>query len=504
MTMPVRATRLVALACGLGLASGLATATPASADPNVNVNWDCEAYPPIGSASHLTLGSTIDTTAPAHVAPGDIFEAVLAAQPLTLPTEASGYHLNSIRNLKLRVPVPAGTTFRSVTLSGGSNIPGTPTVSQENGVVTLSVPDKISGGATFQFPALHLSLSASGAPGSTIVTNVGGTSYGDPGLEFTAQVHVSPGIDPDVPAKCFPNPSPVLSSTTIDQPTGTPTAQSSPILATSGRRTLAVETSADGRVFVNWWDLGGGSVGWRELPGDFRTDAAPATSLVDNGNYAFVLAKGLDGNIYLNQGTPGGAWVGWIPMGIASRYAPAAAASGNKSVAVVTGLDGHLSYTYWDLGGGATGWHTVADGLTDAAPAVSLVDNDYAFLYEKSAIDGHIWLNQGQLGNTLVGWQWTNATSNVAPGAGSSGNRSYLIVTGTDGRILYDWWDLGGGGRGFREIPGGFRSNATPSAALVDNGSYVFVTAKDAGSNTNWLNQGSPQAQDVWVGWQPA
>jgi hypothetical protein len=129
------------------------------------------------------------------------------------------------------------------------------------------------------------------------------------------------------------------------------------------------------------------------------------------------------------------------------------------------------------------------------------VDNDYFFFYQKSQTDGHIWLNQGRLGKAIVGWQQTAATSNVAPGAGSAGKRSYLVVTATDGRVLYDWWDLGGGGRGFREIPGGFRSDAAPAAGLVDNGKYVFVMAKAAGTGAVKLNQGEPKAQDTWVGW---
>jgi hypothetical protein len=366
--------------------------------------------------------------------------------------------------------------------------------------VTLSVSDKISGGSTFTFPAVHLSLSATGAPDSAIVTRVAGTSYADPGLEFTAQVHVSPGIDPDVPAKCFPNPSPALSATTIDRPAATPATQNGPAMATSGRRTLAVETATDGRVFINWWDLGGAGTGWRELPGGFHTDATPAASLVSNGDYAFILAKGLDGTIYLNQGTPGGTWIGWQSMGIASRYAPAMAASGNKTVAVVTGTDGHLAFTWWDLGGGSNGWRAVPDGLSDAAPAVSLVDGDYFFFYEKGQGNNGLLLNQGRLGKSIVGWQGLGIASNVAPGAGSIGKRSYVVATRTDGRLFYDWWDLGGAGRGWREIPGGQLSNAQPAAALVDNGNYVFVMAKNTDGRL-MLNQGKPAPADTWVGW---
>jgi len=78
----------------------------------------------------------------------------------------------------------------------------------------VTVPGPIPGGATFQLPALHLTLSASGASGTAIATRLSGTSYSDPGLTFSATVRA--GIfTVNVPTSCFPNPSPVLTSTTI-------------------------------------------------------------------------------------------------------------------------------------------------------------------------------------------------------------------------------------------------------------------------------------------------
>jgi hypothetical protein len=82
----------------------------------------------------------------------------------------------------------------------------------------------------------------------------------------------------------------------------------------SGDNTVLVATADDGRIFYNWWPLGG-SGSWAELPGGGRTDAAPAAALVGpDHNYLFAVVKGLDGNVYLNQGTLGGAFVGWQRM----------------------------------------------------------------------------------------------------------------------------------------------------------------------------------------------
>jgi dehydratase len=404
MRVHVRATRAVVAACGLGLASAFVAAGPASAAPT-GINWDCQANPPIGSSQQLTLNTTIDAQAPAHIGPGTVFDVVLTSSPQTVPGQASGYTVNNLRDLKLRVPVPAGSSFQGVTLSGGSNLGGTPTVTQVGGVVTLSVPGPIAGGSTFQFPTLDLSLTATGASGSTITTRVAGTSYADPGLTFTANVHVSPGIDPNVPTTCFPNPSPALSATTIDNPGAAPGTNLSPALASWGNRTIAVATGTDGRLFYNWWDLGGGGNGWREVPGGGGTDAAPAVALVDNGNYAFVLAKGLDGNVYLNQGTPGGEWVGWQSMGIATNVAPSMSSNGNRTIAVITAANG-IYYDWWDLGGGGHGWTQVPDLFTYVSVGAGLVDNgDYVFLLAKNYADDTMWLDQGDpTTGRWVGW----------------------------------------------------------------------------------------------------
>jgi hypothetical protein len=89
-----------------------------------------------------------------------------------------------------------------------------------------------------------------------------------------------------------------------------------------------------------------------------------------------------------------------------------------------------------------------------------------------------------------------------APTMATSGRRTIAVETSTDGRLFINWWDLGGGGNGWSEVPGGLRTNVAASAGLVDTGRYVFVMANAASDNAVWLNQGAPQAQDVWAGWQ--
>lgn len=202
-------------AAGIALAATLGLAAPAHAAP-VPVPFDCQATPPIGSPQQLTLEGSVQADAPATVAAGASFEATLAPDPMTVPAEAGGYAVNKLTNLRLHVPVPAGSTFQSATLTGGSNLGnGVPTVSQADNLVTVTVPGPIAGGATFQLPALHLTLTATGEAGTAIETRLKGTSYADPGLTFTATVQV--GIFPvDVPTSCFGNPSPVLTSTTIE------------------------------------------------------------------------------------------------------------------------------------------------------------------------------------------------------------------------------------------------------------------------------------------------
>lgn len=201
----------ITAAAGLALAGLLAS--PASA-AGTSLNLACQAKPPIGSAQTFNLAAGVDATAPATVASSSSFNITLATEQMTVPGSVSGYTVKSIKNIVLKAPVPAGATLNGVSLSGGSGTgSGTPSVTVSGGQIVMTVPGPINGGATFTLPALALALTA-GASGSTVQTQLAGTSYSNPGLTFTASVPIL-FTTVSVPTSCYPSPNPVLSTTTV-------------------------------------------------------------------------------------------------------------------------------------------------------------------------------------------------------------------------------------------------------------------------------------------------
>jgi dehydratase len=176
-----------------------------------DIVYDCQADTPLGT-ENLTLNQTVDATAPASVAPGGALDIVVDPAPNQVPSEAAGYTVKNVNTFTLKVPVPANATLTGVDLTGGSGLGSTPTWTEANGVVTVSFAGPIAGGATFELPTItaHLTAGASGA----IESKLYGTGYDDPGLTFTAVVSTFLG-DISAPTSCFPNPNPVLTSTTI-------------------------------------------------------------------------------------------------------------------------------------------------------------------------------------------------------------------------------------------------------------------------------------------------
>ncbi|GGQ48547.1 cyclodehydratase [Couchioplanes azureus] len=213
-----RLVRTAGLLCATGglLLAGLLGAVPAAhAAATVPVTLDCQGRPPLGPPQQLTLSTSIQADAPATVGAGTDFEVALAPDPMTAPPTAGGFTVDNLRTLVLRVAVSPGATVRSATLSGGSNLgSGTPAVSHAGNLVTATVPGPIAGGSTFQLPALHLRLTATGAAGTAVVTTLAGTGYADPSLTFTAGVRAGP-LTLNVPTACYPTPSPTFTSTTI-------------------------------------------------------------------------------------------------------------------------------------------------------------------------------------------------------------------------------------------------------------------------------------------------
>lgn len=193
----------------VAVAASVVAAPTASAA--TDIVYDCQADTPLGT-ENLALNQTVDATAPASVAPGGALDVVVDPAPNQVPSEAAGYEVKNVHTFTLKVPVPANATLTGVDLTGGSGLGSDPTWTEADGVVTVSFAGPIAGGATFELPTItaHLTAGASGAIESTLY----GTGYNDPGLTFTAVVGTFIG-DISAPTSCFPNPNPVLTSTTI-------------------------------------------------------------------------------------------------------------------------------------------------------------------------------------------------------------------------------------------------------------------------------------------------
>ncbi|OZM74278.1 cyclase [Amycolatopsis antarctica] len=200
-----------ALACAaIALVPLTALATPASAEA-FDITFDCQADAPIVGPQQTTLTQGTDITAPATVAPGGAFDVVIDPTATTVPANVNGFTVKQIKDVALQIPIPANSTFVSADLTGGSGLGSEPSIDVEGSVATLSFAGPVAGGAEFELPTVtaHLTAGESG----TIETKLGGTSYEDPGLTLTTVVNQL--VDIEAPTACFPDPSPVFTTTTI-------------------------------------------------------------------------------------------------------------------------------------------------------------------------------------------------------------------------------------------------------------------------------------------------
>ena len=161
----------------------------------------------------VSLRQGVDAQAPVTVPANTRFTIAVHAQQGTLPTEIKGFKLQEVRDLTLRIPVPANAAYLSATLIGGSGLNSSPAVQLEGNTAVVKVAGPIPGGATFQLPTLSIRLK-SGHAGSAIETKLKGTSYDDPGLTLTAKIKWK-FISTTAPVACYPNPNPALTTTSI-------------------------------------------------------------------------------------------------------------------------------------------------------------------------------------------------------------------------------------------------------------------------------------------------
>ncbi|MFF0269226.1 hypothetical protein [Kribbella sp. NPDC004536] len=174
--------------------------------------YSCRADTKFGKHT-VSLHQGVDAQAPATVHANTRFTIAVHSQQGTLPTEIKGFKLQEVRDLTLRVPVPANAAYISSQLTGGSGLNSTPSVQLEGNTAVLKVPGPIPGGATFQLPTLSVRLK-SGRRGTTIETKLKGTSYDDPGLTLRAKIKWK-FISTTAPVACYPDPNPALTTTKV-------------------------------------------------------------------------------------------------------------------------------------------------------------------------------------------------------------------------------------------------------------------------------------------------
>ena len=186
------------------------------------VNLDCLATAPVVGDVATTQDITLTTQAPNKVEAGETFDILAQSPAQTAPASFTGYTINYLKDIEVRIPLPPGTTR----LVGEGVIPATGfnygsgatfTYDGANSRYILKTSGNIAGGSNFQLPQVKLHLQASGAAGTVIQPKVGGNSKTNFGFALTVNGNFpSPIGTTDIPTACWPkNPNPALSSTTI-------------------------------------------------------------------------------------------------------------------------------------------------------------------------------------------------------------------------------------------------------------------------------------------------
>jgi dehydratase len=204
------ATHRSALALGV-VVLPLLVATGAEAAPPT-ASYACRADTKFGRHL-LSLRQGVDAKAPATVRPNTRFTIAVDLKPGSLPGEVKGFKLKEVRDLSLRVPIPANSSYVSAALTGGSGLNSTPTVHLDHGVAVIHVAGPIPGGANYQLPSLSIRLK-SGRRGAVMETKLKGTSYDDPGLTLQAKIKWK-FLTTTAPVSCYPNPNPALTQTVV-------------------------------------------------------------------------------------------------------------------------------------------------------------------------------------------------------------------------------------------------------------------------------------------------
>lgn len=215
------------LVVGLAATGIGAIGVPPARANAVALNLSCQSATPIGT---IATSQTIrfDATAPSSIEPLGALGVDVVFPVGNVPASQNGgaAQVDYVRDLSYKILVPNNSRFVSTLLSGGFGYgPGTPTAtlsgSPTTGFIQYTIPGPIPTEQNFQIPALRINLTASSSSGSTIQTQLGGSSFSNPG--FTTTAHVTSPFNGDAATSCYqPPPNPVWTTTTIAVDTAAP------------------------------------------------------------------------------------------------------------------------------------------------------------------------------------------------------------------------------------------------------------------------------------------
>ncbi len=157
----------------------------------------------VGVAMGLRVGETnplsFSVTAPEVVEQNQELTVRIAPAPASFPNERLGFTVNYLQAVNLMYDLPSNATVLGVSIVPGTaqGIEGTPTVAVDAAGyspprIVLKVP-KVpknmvppTNETFFTYPAVDVTVRATGAPGSTVQTRVAGTSETTSGYKFQA------------------------------------------------------------------------------------------------------------------------------------------------------------------------------------------------------------------------------------------------------------------------------------------------------------------------------
>lgn len=177
---------------------------------DTTVNFTCIAHAPIVGDQTVAQQLTFSTDAPSTVEANSNFNVVVSPGTITVPASMSGVNVNSITNVKMRIPVSPNAQFISGSASGGSNYGAAATVALVGGNIEVTMPGPLNGGTTVTPPTITTVMKATGAVGSTIDAHISDSASPK---GYTMTVNTSVGA---VPTECTPDaPNPSLATATI-------------------------------------------------------------------------------------------------------------------------------------------------------------------------------------------------------------------------------------------------------------------------------------------------